>query len=85
MIIDDHPIVQGLRDFNGIPYRNFYGYEFAYESMGWEDVGNYMTLFFSILYAASGLHTLGVFFRYLKGEFKGMKMLRKWSYMIYLT
>jgi hypothetical protein len=52
--------------------------------MGWEDVANYMQLAFSVLYMVSNIHSLGVLWRFVKGDFKGMGFLRKMSYMLYL-
>lgn len=41
------------------PYKNFYGYKYAYEAWGWEDlIVNPLYLCFSLLYAASGLEFL---------------------------
>jgi len=67
-LIMDMPIVQALSDLNGIPYRQFYGYAFAYESFSAEDVTNLFFLLFSMMYAASGLMKYGTYWKMLRGK-----------------
>jgi hypothetical protein len=73
------PLVEALSDFNGLPYRQFYGYDFAYESWAMEDVWNMFYLAFSIIYASSGLHTWGVWWKVIRGkiDLSDMKFLRR--------
>ena len=65
--MENHPTVQALSDFNGIPYPSFYNYDLAYDPIFlFKDlVGPFFTVGFSILYASSNLHTLGVLLRWV--------------------
>lgn len=81
------PLVQALSDFNGVPYRQFYGYDFAYESFAREDVWNLFYLMFSFLYAYSGIHAYkilwAVFRKKIDLKSTDMGFFRKWAYILY--
>lgn len=54
LVEDIQPLVEGfLEDYNGIPYRQFFGHEYAYERLGMEDIWNGFYLLNSFLFAAS--------------------------------
>ena len=68
------------------PYDEYYGYQYSYETWGWEDlVFNPLYLIFSVLIAISGLKNLQIFFWFLRGKYKGIGLLRKIAYMMYLA
>lgn len=82
--MDSSPIVEGfLEDYNGIPYRNFYGYRWAYERADINDIWNAFYLLFSMIFYASQLRTLSTFWGWLRGDYKDLGFLRKWAYMYY--
>jgi hypothetical protein len=54
LVEDIQPLVEGfLEEYNGIPYRQFFGHEFAYERLGMEDIWNGFYLLNSMIFAAS--------------------------------
>merc|ERR1719498_1181449 len=63
LLPDDHPLVLALEDFNGIPYRQFYGYDYAYETWGMEDIINGFYFLFSYIYTALPFYSLGVLWK----------------------
>jgi len=80
---DDHPLVLALSDFNGIPYRQFYGYDFAYETWGTEDIINGFYFFFSYVYAVAPFYMLGNYWKIFRGEIdlSELKFFRKIAYV----
>lgn len=88
LLPDDHPLVLALSDFNGIPYRQFYGYDFAYETWGMEDIINGFYLLFSIIYAGLPFYPLGVFWKVLRKkegfDLSGIGFFRKLAYIAHL-
>jgi len=84
---DDHPLVLALDDFNGIPYRQFYGYDFSYETWGMEDIANGFYFFLSYLYTALPFYGWGIMWKVFrkKIDLSDLKFLRKWAYIAFLV
>jgi hypothetical protein len=83
---DDHPLVLALEDFNGIPYRQFYGYDFSYETWGFEDIMNGFYFFLSYLYAGLPFYAWGILWKVFrkKIDLSELGFLRTWAYILFL-
>jgi hypothetical protein len=86
LLPDEHPLVQALDDFNGIPYRQFYGYDFAYETWGMEDIMNGFYLLFSYIYTAMPFYSMGILWKVFrkKIDLSELGFLRTISYIYFL-
>lgn len=69
---------------NGIPYMQFYGYQYAYESWGSEDFYNTYNLIASLLWAYSNFNNILIIMDFFAGKYKPLPFFKQLILMIYL-